>query len=202
VTPTGVAVSGSAVWVVGHDAHEDEVLRVDPAGGRVTVEVRFPTSARIDSIAYGYGAVWVVSSATATLYRIEPRSHRVTSLVLGHSRATRPQIMPRGGDLWVRVTGGGGTTYWIYPSPLLVRNSEVDGPPGWEEYLGDIGSLWWYDWPTGSIYRQQVANGPIRRIRVTQPLPKAGGPCLTSMTTGSGSIWVTVAPSHRSVCQR
>ena len=106
VTPTGVAVSGGAVWVVGHDPHEDEVLRVDPAGGRVTVEVRLPTSARIDSIAYGYGAVWVVSSATATLYRIDPRSTRVTSLVVAHSRATRPEILPRGGDLWsVQPTG-------------------------------------------------------------------------------------------------
>lgn len=200
VTPTGVAVSGGAVWVVGHDPHEDEVLRVDPAGGRVTVEVRLPTSARIDSIAYGYGAVWVVSSATATLYRIDPRSTRVTSLVVAHSRATRPEILPRGGDLWVRAADG--TTYSIQPSPLAAYYKENDGPPGWEEYLGDLGSLWWYDWPTGAVYRQELGNGPILRIQVTHPLPNAGGPCLTSMTIGSASLWVTVAPSHRSVCRR
>jgi hypothetical protein len=109
--------------------------------------------------------------------------------------------MPRGGDLWVRATGGGGTTYWIWPS-LDVRNVEVDGPPGWEENIGDLGSLWWYDWPTGTVYRQEVANGPKVRIRVAQKLPRVGGPCLTSMTTGSGSLWVTVAPSRRSVCRR
>jgi streptogramin lyase len=199
VTPTGVAVSGTAVWVVGHNPHEDEVLRVDPADGRTTVEMRFPTSARIDSIAYGYGAVWVVSSATATLYRIDPRSTRVKSLVVAHGRATRPEIMPRGGDLWVRVADG--TTYWISPS-LAVRNVANDGPPGWEENRGALGSLWWYDWPTGAVYRQQVAGGPVRRIRVTHPVPRAGGPCLTSMAIGSASLWVAVAPSHGSVCRR
>jgi hypothetical protein len=146
-------VGGRAVWVVGRGSRADEVLRVEPVGGRATVLVRFPTTARIDSIAYGYGAVWVVSSATATLYRIEPGPARVTSLVLADSHATRPEIMPRGGDLWVRVTGGGGTTYWIHPSPLRVYHAEIDGPPGWEENIGALGSLWWYDWPTGAVYR-------------------------------------------------
>jgi streptogramin lyase len=200
VTPTGVAVGGRAVWVVGQVSRADEVLRVDPASGRATVEVRFPTSARVDSIAYGYGAVWVVSSAKATLYRIDPRSTRVTSLVVGHARATRPEIMLRGGDVWVRAAGG--TTYRIRPSPLAVSYTENDGPPGWEEDRGDLGSLWWYDWPTGAVYRQEVANGRILRIRVTNPLPKAGGPCLTSMTIGAASVWIAVAPSHKSVCRR
>jgi hypothetical protein len=200
VTPTGVAASGSAVWVVGHNRHEDEVLRVDPAGGRVTVEMRLATSARIDSIAYGYGAVWVMSSATATLYRIDPRTTRVTSLEVAHSRAARPEILPRGGDLWVRAVDG--TTYSIQPWPLAAHFMEYDGPPGWEENLGDLGSLWWYDWPTGTVYRQELARGPILRIRVTHTLPNAGGPCLTSMTIGSASLWITVAPSHRSICRR
>jgi serine/threonine-protein kinase len=201
-TPTGVAVGGGAVWVVGHAPRADEVLRIDQTGGRSKIVVRFPTSARIDSIAYGYRAVWVVSSATATLYRIEPGAARVASLVVGDSRATRPEILPRGGDVWVRVTGGGGTTSRIRPFPLSIYDWETDGPPGWEENIGELGSLWWYDWPTGTVYRQEVVNGPIVRIRVVQQLPKAGGPCLTSMTTGAGSIWVAVAPSHASGCRR
>ena len=141
-----------------------------------------------------------MSSSTATLYRIDPRSTRVTSLVLAHSRATRPEILPRGGDLWVRVADG--TVYSVHPSPLASHYKENDGPPGWEEYLGDLGSLWWYDWPTGTVYRQELGNGPMLRIGVTHPLPSAGGPCLTSMTIGTASLWVTVAPSHRSVCRR
>ena len=202
LTPTGVAAGGGAVWVVGHDRHAGEVLRFARASGRVKVLVRFPSSARVDSIAYGYGALWVVSSATATLYRIEPGPARVTHLHLADSRATRAEILPRGGDVWVRVAGGGGTTYRITPSPLRVRGTEIDGPPGREENIGELGSLWWYDSPTGEVSRQEVANGRVLHIRVTEHAPNAGGPCLSSMASVSGSVWVAVAPSHASVCRR
>lgn len=204
LTPTGVAVGDGAAWVVGHGAHDYQVLRVDPATGRETAETRFRAPARVASIAFGYGAVWVVSPSSATLYRIDPRSTRVQSLVLGTPSASRPEIMPRGGDLWVKVTAGGGTTFRIDPAPLGVVYSEHDGPPSWEEDRAALGALWWYDWPTGAVYRQEAAGAPIRTIHVTQPLPTAGGPCLTSMTVGSGSLWVTVAPLpiNRFACER
>jgi Protein kinase domain len=196
VTPTGVAVGGGAVWVVGHDSREDEVLRINRFSGRVTARTRLPASTRIDSIAFGYRAVWVVSSETAMLYKINPGPIKLAGkLVVAHSRATRPEIMPRGGAIWIRVIGGGGTTYRIDPSTMRVDHSEIDGPPGWEENQGQLGSLWWYDWPTGAVNRQEVANGPIRAIRVTRTPPADGGPCLTSVAIASGSLWVTVAPS-------
>jgi hypothetical protein len=184
------------VWVVGHDSRADEVLRIDPFSGRVSATTRLPTSTRIDSIAFGYRAVWVVSSERATLYKINPSPMKLAGkLVVAQSRATRPEIMTRGGEIWVRVTGGGGTTYRIDPSTKRVYDSEIDGPPDWEENQGQLGSLWWYDWPTGAVNRQEVANGPIRAIRVTRSRPIDGGPCLTSMAVASGSLWVTVAPS-------
>jgi serine/threonine-protein kinase len=203
LTPTGVAVGDGAVWVVGHRGNDYRVVRIDPSTGHSTATQGVPASARIDSIAFGYGAVWVVSSSNATLYRIDPRSARMTGrLVLPYARATRPQIMPRGGDIWIRATGDGGVVYSIDPSPLGVNpGSETDGPPDWEEYRGELGALWWYDWPTGAVYRQEVANGPIRRIVVTR-LPTVGGQCLTSMSAGSGSLWLTVAPANGFVCRR
>ena len=204
-TPTGVAVGGGGIWVVGHRARGYAVERVDPADGTATAAKGLPASARVDSIAYGYGAVWVVSSATATLYRIDPRSARLhgSLVVLAHSRAARPEVMPRGGDLWVRVSGDGGVADSIDPSTLHLNGSVgVVGPPGWEEDRGTLGALWWYDWPTGAVYRQEVEGGPIRRIPVARALPTAGGQCLTSMTAGAGSIWVTVAPANGYICIR
>jgi hypothetical protein len=58
-----------------------------------------------------------------------------------------------------------------------------------------LGALWWYTWQTGSVFRQEVAGGPIRTIRVTKTQPDANGPCLTSIAVGSGSLWLTAAPS-------
>jgi hypothetical protein len=205
LTPTGVAVGDGAVWVVGHRAQDYQVMRIDPATGRATADTRFPASARVASIAFGYGAVWVVSPSSARLYRIDPRTTRVRrSLALGAPRASRPEIMPRGGDIWVKLTSDGGTTLRIDPTAMNIGSSERDGPPGLGEDRAELGALWWYDWPSGAVYRQEVANGPIRAIHVTEQLPTAGGSCLTSMTVGSGSLWVTVAglPVNQYACER
>ena len=194
LTPTGVTAGAGAIWVVGHRARDSQVVRIDPATGRVTAKTRFPAGSPVDSIAFGYGAVWVMKSATATLYRIDPRSARRTgSAVVGSLRATRPQIMPRGHEIWVRITDGGGTDVRVDPSTLASSPFGSYGPPEWGEYRGDLGALWWYDWPSGAVYRQEVANGPIRTIHVTDSQPSGGGPCLTSATIGSGSLWVTAA---------
>src|SRR5262249_29982029 len=154
-------------------------------------------SARIDSIAFGYGKVWVLSSATATLYAIDPRSHPtvVTPLHIGPGRATRPEIMsPSSTDIWIRVTGDKGARYSIDPHRLRREYSESDGPPWWEEYEGQLDALWWYDQPYGYVSRQEGSNGKIKAIRVTRTRAKNGGPCLTSMAEAAGSMWVTVAP--------
>jgi serine/threonine-protein kinase len=226
VTPTGVAVGGHTVWVIGHNRRGDEVLRINPRSGRVTAN-QFPASAQIDSIAFGYGRVWVLSSKAATLYKIDPRTARTVGkpLVVAHSRATRPEILPRSGDIGVRVTGadprhqaeGRGAAYSIDPHKMTSSYSESDGPPSKEEYVApQQGSLWWYDAPFGVVSRQEKGNGHTDRIPVTRhgsvdiPLYEHGvplhllkrGPCLTSMVEGAESIWVTVAPLHGSHCTR
>jgi hypothetical protein len=102
--------------------------------------------------------------------------------------------MPRGHDIWLRLTEDGGAAVTVDPSTMTSSSVGSFGPVDWEEYRGDLGALWWYDWPTGAVDRQGGAGEPIRTIRVTQFPPQSGGPCLTSMTVGSGSLWVTAAP--------
>jgi hypothetical protein len=195
LTPTGLAAGAGAVWVVGQRGRDYKVVRIEPATGRVTATTRFPARSRVDSIAFGYGAVWVMSSPTATLYRIHPLSARRTgSVVVGTSRATRPEITPHNlRDITVRLTDGGGTDVGIDPSTMTSSSLGSYGPLEWGEYGADPGALWWYHWPTGAVYRQGLANGPIRTIHLTGTPPQAGGPCLTSLTIGSGSLWVTAA---------
>jgi hypothetical protein len=195
LTPTGVAVGGGYVWVVGHRGRDHQVLRIDPTTGRPTATTRFPAGARVDSIAFGYGAAWVVSSSPATVYRIDPRSpQRTRSLVVGSGRATVPEIAPRGHNIFVRLTQGGGTDEAIDPSPMKSSLFYSGGsPPDSGEYRGDLGALWFYDWPSGTLNRQDGASKPILPIRVTDSPPASGGPCLTSITVGSRSLWLTAA---------
>jgi hypothetical protein len=208
LTPTGVAAGGGAVWVVGHRERDHRVLQIDPATGRLKATTRFPARARVDSIAFGFGAVWVMSSSTATLYGIDRRSARPTgSVVVGSGRASRPWITAYSHDIYVRTTEGGGTDFTVYPYPYALTSS-VDGkgggPPDGGEYNGDLGALWWYWYPSGTVSRQQRPSGPVRDIHLTQA--QTGGPCLTSMTAGSGSLWVTAAanpsPINGGACVR
>ena len=61
--------------------------------------------------------------------------------------------------------------------------------PEWGEDRGDLGALWWYTWQTGSLFRQEVAAGPIRTIHLTKTQPDADGPCLTSIAIGIGTMF-------------
>ncbi|HET7745058.1 MAG TPA: serine/threonine-protein kinase [Gaiellaceae bacterium] len=197
LTPTGVATGAGSVWIVGHRGGDYRLLRIDPATGRVTATTRFPSRSRVDSIAFGYGRVWIMSSSTATLYRVAPRSARRTgSVAVASSRATRPEIVPYAHWITVRTLGGqgGGTEYEVDPFSLAPSFGGNYGPPDWEEYNGALGALWWYDWPSGTVNRQESENGHVTTIQVTRLY--SGHPCLTSMTAGSGSLWVTAAPGN------
>jgi Protein kinase domain len=198
IIPTGVAVGDGSVWVVGRTSRDDEVLRVDPADGRVTGRQRFAASARIDSIAFGYGRVWVVSSERSTLYRIDPQFRRPPRRVqVADSRATRPELLD--GQVWVRVEGHKGLTLQMDPSSLKRVHWEVDGPPTSQENVWGNGRYWWYDSPSGVVFWEAqglaTQNGQRRRIPVTRYAPQQGGPCLNSITIAGGSVWVTAAPS-------
>ena len=57
--PRAIAVGYGAVWVVVHGAVDNQLLRIDPATGRVTTADAFPRSSPIDGLAAGLGSVWL-----------------------------------------------------------------------------------------------------------------------------------------------
>ena len=214
ITPTGVAVGNGSIWVVGHTPRYDAVLRVDPADGSVTASRRFAASARIDSIAFGYGRVWVVSSAGSALYRLDPQLRLPPRRVpLTGSRVTRPELV--GGVVWVRAANG--ETLWFDPASVKKPTHwEFDGPPKNQENIWAFDNQWWYDAPSGRIFWQHGVNysvtgmgrrgTPKHKILVTRSMPSTGGPCLTSITSAGGSVWVTAAAlidqGNNFVCRR
>jgi hypothetical protein len=139
-----------------------------------------------------------MSSAKAVLYKIDPRSNSVSSLSVGQPRAARPEILPVYGAVEVRLTSGGppysrGTTHLIGPSPMIILNTEFHGPPSNFQVIGQFGSAWWYDRATGRVWRQTGASS-YKDIQATATAGELeGGPCLTSITAGARSIWVTIA---------
>jgi hypothetical protein len=127
--------------------------------------------------------------------------------VAGSGRSARPEIVRYVREVVLDLAQGGGgpaTEVDIDPSTLTPSYGGSYAPVGWQEFSGDLGALWWYDWPSGTVERQEDTNAPIRRIRVTETPPEAGGPCLTSITAGSQSLWLTAAAGtpNGGVCVR
>ena len=195
--PRAVAVGEGAVWVLGAGKRDFEVLRVDPATGRVTARTRFPASSRVTSLDVGLGAVWVVSSSSATLYRINPRSAAVTGRTDLGQRAGLPEV--QFGAVWVAVSDAGGQTLLVDPRSLIVYLHLSCCAPGEQDDVDGFGSDWTLDWPSGRVVRWDPATyQPVDTIAVTDP-PRFGGLCLTSIAAGAGAVWVTVAPPRAAI---
>jgi DNA-binding beta-propeller fold protein YncE len=193
--PRALAIGFGAVWVLGVGARDYQVLRVDPATGEVTARTRFPASSGVTSLDVGLGAVWVVSSSSATLYRINPRSAAVTGRTDLGQRAGPPEV--QFGAVWVSVSDAGGTTVLVDPRTLRVALVLACCAPGQQDDVDAFGSDWASDWPSGSVVRWDPATyQPVDTVAVTDP-PLFGGLCLTSITAGAGAVWVTLAPSGR-----
>jgi len=203
--PRAVAVGEGAVWILGAGKRDYQVLRVDPASGEVTARTRFPASSRIASLDVGLGRVWVVSSSTAILYRIHPRSAAVTGRVDLGRRAGRPTV--EHGIVTVGVSDPGRHSLAVDPRTLDTFIEQECCPLG-DGYDGDYGygSTWSYDSSAGTVLRfafnRWTGYSLDEAIAVTDPPKFNGGPCLTSLAAGAGAVWVTLAPSVNATCTR
>jgi hypothetical protein len=202
-----VATGPRAVWVIDRGPREDQLLRLNPATGKITVQARLPASARVDSLTVGYGYVWLVSSSTATLYRINPRSGAIDHVDLrqadaeftGTPTATLTAGRPGAvfGDVWVGLSKNGGDTVRINAGTL--RMDEDFGCCTGDNVNGSgveaFGSLWGYDVAGGEVQRWNPPN-LAHLTQVTDP-PYYWGNCLTSIAAAGGAVWVTLAASEQ-----
>jgi serine/threonine-protein kinase len=116
--PEAVATGLGAVWVIGRGARDDALLRLDPGTGKITVRARLPASPGIDSLTVGLGDVWLVSSSTATLYRIDLRLGSIDHTDLGET-AGRPSA--EFGHIWVDLGGDSGNSVVVDPRTLYTN---------------------------------------------------------------------------------
>jgi DNA-binding beta-propeller fold protein YncE len=197
--PRAVAVGFGAVWVVVRGARDNQLLRIDRATGEVTKRTGFPRVPRIDGLAAGLGAVWVVASSDATLYRIAASSGRVTGRVDLGERAARPVVVL--GEIWVGLSDSGGRTVRVDPRAVSVIAHLSCCPPEWGYFAAGHGSIWDYDMPTGTVVRWSGQTYQVAaNVGVTHP-PSFEGLCLTSIAAGAGAVWVTVAAHVGYACR-
>ncbi|MGZ8694645.1 MAG: protein kinase domain-containing protein [Gaiellaceae bacterium] len=205
--PKAVGLGEGAVWVLARRGASSQVLRIDPTTGRIVHTVSLGPRSRADSLLVGLGFVWAVSSTTAVVYRVDPRTRLVRSVDIGE-RAGRPSLGPVEVDLLPRTKGFRGTKLAVNVTVSDFDGSEVvvdrtarqvtqfPGDPigqGFGVLLG--GWPWGFDPATGMvIHFRRAAGNWFAKVRVTDA-PYWGGLCMTSLAAGAGAIWVTVGPN-------
>jgi hypothetical protein len=192
VEPTAVAVGQGAVWVLGRDSRGYAVLRIDPRLGVETGRTRFPRSVVLDGLTVGLGSVWTVDPSPAILYRIDPRSSKVTGQRDVGVRARRPVV--RYGTVWVPERND---TLLLDPRTLDVVSAVCCPDRG--PSTGGFGSNWLADIKAGEVVRFNAkTKGFGASIPVVAGSPLWGHPCLSAIDAGAGAVWVTLVPSASS----
>src|SRR5262249_59737002 len=81
--PTAIAVGEGADWVA------DGLRGIGRIDRRTEATSTISLGRRIDGVATGAGAVWAVSGQTASVLRIDPRTHAVTTIPI----VTKPGVL-------------------------------------------------------------------------------------------------------------
>jgi hypothetical protein len=188
--PLAVATGLRAVWVLEGGARRETLVRLDPATGTMSVQGRFPASSRVDSMTVGFRDVWLMSSSTATLYRFDPRLAAIDHVDLGQTAGKPDAVF---GEIWVGLSDDGGDTVTVNPRPLLVDHNFGCCPSTEDSGVVEaFGSAWGYDVAHGEVQRWDPPK-LAALIQVTDP-PFYDGSCMTSIASGGGAVWITLAP--------
>jgi hypothetical protein len=176
------AIGFGAIWASGQDA----LVRIDLRTNRVVATIPMRLAGPDEgggSIAFGEGAVWVVSSSetAGVVYRVDPAANRITATI--PVRAGAVEVVVAAGRVWV---SGGGDPGERFVSRIDARTNKLLSPVQVPTNPGPIRSgldaVWVVDCCTfGRI--------DPRRGTVTQPEQHVGD----IWEVGGGALWGTYA---------
>ncbi|MBN2494421.1 MAG: transglutaminase [Deltaproteobacteria bacterium] len=165
-TGTGLTFDGKRIWVADHGS--DELIAVQPEGGRVLQRLRSP-GYRPAGLAYDGAQLWCVDTLEAKLYRIDPGRAGLVTRVVPAPVAIPVALAWDGSALWLsddaghsihRVDPGDGTTIAEIPFPgRSVDGLTFDGMHLWvADRLAD--QLYALDTRRGEVVASLPSPGP------------------------------------------
>ncbi len=155
----GITRGAGSLWIA--STEESQLLRVDPATGRVQrrISILIPWA-----VAYGEGAVWVTSDAAGVL-RIDPATNTVTATAAVPAPVTNLAV--GGGFAWA-TNETKGTVYKIDQRGRIVATYET-GDGARDVSFAD-GRLWVVNQDAGSVTGIDAASGSERVFQFGHPL--------------------------------
>jgi virginiamycin B lyase len=190
----GMAIEFGALWVA--NCHDASLVRVDLETQTVAASIPTGIADRAGelSVTTGAGSVWLLTSPSGVLSRVDPKTNAVVARVV-----VRPYSFAAAfgfGSVWVSNSGGSsisspGSVQRIDPRSNTVAATIPVGPGPRFLAAGSDG-LWTFNQGDGSVSRidpatnQMVATVPVE-------VPGLGG----DIAVGAGRVWVRAGRQAR-----
>jgi DNA-binding SARP family transcriptional activator/ABC-type transport system substrate-binding protein/streptogramin lyase len=177
-----IAIGAGSVWV-GHGAYNPGawVERIDAETGRV--QRRFSIlGGDVDHVAFGEGGLWVASTPSGELRKIDPRTNKV---VLKRSLQSELCCVAVGGGYVWAVTNPSGDTWKLTSGGKILRTIKLSSAVKRLTYAD--GALWATLGGSGTVVRVDPTTDSVRRYHV--------GHSLTGVDVNDGLLAVGVRES-------
>jgi Protein kinase domain len=176
-----LAVAGGAVWLTNGS---ERLVRIEAGTGETAAP---PVGRRLNAVTAGGGAVWALSSRSASVLRVDPQDGGVTDTIsiAGRSGADAPYpvaIAASSRAVWV-LNGNTATVTQIDPRTLGVVTTVPIGVDRVPTDIAASGNTAWVSNADGSIARIDAGAGDAKEIPV--------GESLERVAAAGATVWVT-----------
>jgi DNA-binding SARP family transcriptional activator/ABC-type transport system substrate-binding protein/streptogramin lyase len=156
-SPHEVALGAGSVWVEQGDFSPSWLTRLDPRTGHVQNRIRIE-EVGADALAFGDGALWVVSGYKGYLTRIDPRTNRVTATVRSLP-GNMCCVAVGGGFVWA-ATGPDRKVWKLSEDGTVLASITLKASAEDLTYAG--GALWVADGEAGTVVRIDATTNAMR----------------------------------------
>jgi hypothetical protein len=175
-----LAISGRTAWVACKE--QSRVVRVDLARGRTTASRRL--GGPVIAVAVGYRSVWALDSLS-TLYRINPRTARVTKRI--RLQAAAPyNIWIGAGSVWVAEDQAARVLRVSPAKNKVVARIGVGNGPADMAFSG--GGAWVINHRDRALFRIETSTNKARRLSTIGDVDDAAPERFVFF---DGSLWIT-----------
>ena len=178
---SGLVVAFKSLWIPSCGAHN--LVRVDVQTGDIQATVAIGPADSEGGITAGAGSVWLVSSASSELDRIDPEANKVTARIQLPKGSFNPVFA--GDSVWV-ASNDSDALIRVDPGTNSVISTTAIGPKPRFLTIG-AGSIWVLNQGDGSISRVDATTGKVIAT-IAAGIPGLGG----EIAFGAGSVWATV----------
>jgi len=178
---SGLAVAFDSLWIPSCGAHT--LLRADAHTGAIQATIAASPADSEGGIAAGAGSVWLVTSASSELDRIDAGSNAVVAKIQLPKGSFNPIFA--GDSVWVACNECGGLVR-VDPKTNKVARITKIGPKPRFLTVGE-GSVWVLNQGDGTVSRVDAATGKLLAT-IPAGIPGLGG----EIAYGGGSVWATV----------